>query len=108
MKPILPILILCIAARAEAPCWHIYGPWFKQSAMFYIPEQPAHACKMCGVVQNAGGRFMELVKDGPDGAAGGMGTLTSEQAKAAVNSEVLKDFGSLDNYKSAKALEGGK
>lgn len=108
MKPILLILILCLTAHAEAPCQHIYGPWFKQAQQFYIAEQPAHACKLCGVVQNAGGRFMELVKDGPTGAAGGMGTLTSEQAKAAVQREIMADFGSLDAYKAAKALEGGK
>lgn len=83
---------------------HRYGPWFKQSQMYYLPEQPAHVCTVCGSFQNAGGRFMQLVsgKEMP----GGCGTLSEVEANAQLNKELLKDFGSWEKYKAAKARDG--
>jgi len=66
---------------------HIWGHWYRQEAMYYIPEQPAHICTICGGFQNSSGRYMELVKRN-----GGKGILSADAAMARVTAEVLKDF----------------
>lgn len=76
---------------------HVYGPWYKQSQMFYLPEQPAHICKYCGAFQNASGRLMQLVssKEIP----GGNGTMSLKDANSFIDSEMMHDFKSWENYK---------
>lgn len=83
---------------------HVYGQWYKQSAMFYIHEQAAHVCKICGSFQNSSGRFMQLVD--PKLMPGGQGTLTVEAANQQVDSEILRDFGSMANYQKAPSKDG--
>lgn len=80
---------------------HVYGRWYKQTQMFYIPEQPAHICKYCGAFQNSSGRLMELVKK--EEVPGGTGTMTLKEANEFLDAEMLRDFGSWDKYKGLEA-----
>ncbi len=107
------VAALLALANAETPTFaecaksgHEYGPWFKQEQMYYLPEQPAHKCKKCGSFQNSSGRLMQLVKSGEGGLPGGLGKLTLKEADAQLDKEILKDFGTWEKYKEAKALPG--
>jgi hypothetical protein len=80
---------------------HTFGKWYRQAQMFYLPEQAAHTCTRCGSFQNASGRWMQLVKGGPDGIPGGMGKLSPKEAGAALAAEIAKDFPTDASYKSA-------
>jgi hypothetical protein len=66
MKHILLILLtFVLTASAAEQCKdgeHQFAPWYLQTAMFILPEQPAHRCKLCGYWQNVSGYWSQTEK----------------------------------------------
>lgn len=93
----LQLIILLIASQVppETQCrdGHRYGHWFKQSSVGWIPEQPAHICRVCGFFQFASGRWWELEHGG----------MTAAKATEQVRKEYLPDFGTFEKYQAARA-----